>query len=219
MGLLERRTGTDGGTRRRSRSSSSTGSRTRPNRRTSSSSPRCTSWCRAGRKSWSATRLLLRPSQYLAVSLELPVAHVVEASPEEPYLCMTLSGCARARGLDRRDGRPVPRDDHDGRALYVSPSSAATRRVSPTGAAARYAAGHPGAGAADPAGAALPAAAGRAAGRLAEIAIGDGRLRRVAGAIAFIKEHYAEPLQIEALAKRVNMSPSALHATSRRSRR
>jgi len=30
-------------------------------------------------------------------------------------------------------------------------------------------------------------------------------------AIAFIKEHFAEPLQIEELAKRVNMSPSALH--------
>jgi transcriptional regulator GlxA family with amidase domain len=43
------------------------------------------------------------------------------------------------------------------------------------------------------------------------MAIGDGRLRRVAGAIAWIKEHYAEPLQVEALAKRVNMSPSALH--------
>ena len=31
------------------------------------------------------------PSQYLAVSLELPVvAHIAEASPEAPYLCMTL---------------------------------------------------------------------------------------------------------------------------------
>jgi transcriptional regulator GlxA family with amidase domain len=45
-----------------------------------------------------------------------------------------------------------------------------------------------------------------------EIAIGDGRVRRVAGAIAWIKARYAEPLQIEALAKQVNMSPSALHA-------
>lgn len=52
---------------------------------------------------------------------------------------------------------------------------------------------------------------GEQQGRLAEIAISDGRLRRVAGAIAWIKAHYAEPLQVEALAKRVNMSPSALH--------
>jgi len=48
--------------------------------------------------------------------------------------------------------------------------------------------------------------------RLAETAIGEGRLRRVAGAIAWIKNHYAEPLQIEALANRANMSASALHA-------
>ena len=44
------------------------------------------------------------------------------------------------------------------------------------------------------------------------MAIGDGRLRRVAGAIAWIKAHFAEPLQVEDLASRVNMSPSALHA-------
>lgn len=36
------------------------------------------------------------PSQYLAVSLELPViSRVVEATPEAPYLCMTLRVDAR----------------------------------------------------------------------------------------------------------------------------
>ena len=49
-------------------------------------------------------------------------------------------------------------------------------------------------------------------GRLAEIAIGDGRLRRVAGALGWIKEHFAEPLRVEDLAKLTNMSASALHA-------
>jgi AraC-like DNA-binding protein len=44
------------------------------------------------------------------------------------------------------------------------------------------------------------------------MAIGDGRLRRVSGAITWIKEHFAEPLRIEDLAKRVHMSPSALHS-------
>lgn len=48
-------------------------------------------------------------------------------------------------------------------------------------------------------------------GRLAQMAIGDGRLRRVSGAITWIKDHFAQPLQIEALATRVHMSPSALH--------
>ena len=47
--------------------------------------------------------------------------------------------------------------------------------------------------------------------RLAEMAIGDGRLRRVVGAIAWIKDHYAEPLEVETLAKRVAMSASAFH--------
>ncbi len=49
-------------------------------------------------------------------------------------------------------------------------------------------------------------------GRLAQMAIGDGRLRRVSGAIAWINEHFAEPLRIEALAKQSHMSPSALHS-------
>jgi transcriptional regulator GlxA family with amidase domain len=53
---------------------------------------------------------------------------------------------------------------------------------------------------------------GEQQGRLAEIAIGHGRLRRVAGAISWIREHYAEPLQVEALAKQANFSASALHA-------
>ena len=48
-------------------------------------------------------------------------------------------------------------------------------------------------------------------GRLAQMAIGDGRLRRVSGAIVWINEHFAEPLRIEALAKQAHMSASALH--------
>jgi transcriptional regulator GlxA family with amidase domain len=53
---------------------------------------------------------------------------------------------------------------------------------------------------------------GKQHGRLAGMAIGEGRSRRVAGAITWIKEHFAEPLQIEGLAKLANMSPSALHS-------
>ena len=49
-------------------------------------------------------------------------------------------------------------------------------------------------------------------GRLAQMAIGDGRMRRVSGAIAWIKKHFAEPLQIDALARLAHMSPSALHS-------
>ncbi len=154
------------------------------------------------------------PSQYLAVSLELPVmSRVVEASPDAPYLCLTLRVDARElAALIVETGRPTPRDDHDGRALFVSPLElplldGLLRLVRLLDAPQD-----------------IPILAplilrelyfrllqGEQHSRLAEIAIGEGRVRRVAGAIAWIKAHYAEPLQIEALAKYVNMSPSALH--------
>ena len=154
-------------------------------------------------------------SQYLAVSVDLPaVAHVVEASPEVPYLCMTLAVDPRElAALIVETGRQAPRDDHDGRALYVSPLHAPLldgflRLVQLLDA---------------PQDASVLAPLilrelhyrllrSEQFGRLAQIAIGDGRLRRVSGAITWIKEHFAEPLRIEALAKRVHMSPSALHS-------
>jgi AraC-like DNA-binding protein len=153
-------------------------------------------------------------SQYLTVSMDLPVVgKVVEASPEEPYLCMTLAVDPRdLAALIVETRRQLPRDDHDGRALYVSPLRAPLlegflRLVRLLDATED-----------------IPVLAplilreidyrllhSEQFGRLAQIAIGDGRLRRVSGAIAWIKEHVAEPLQIEALAKQVNMSSSALH--------
>jgi len=153
-------------------------------------------------------------SQYLAVSVDLPVvANVLEASPEEPYLCMTLAVDPRElASLIVETDRQVPSDDHDGRALYVSPLQAPLLdgflrlvRLLDTPED-------------------VPVLAplilreidyrllqSEQFGRLAQMAIGDGRLRRVSGAITWIKDHFAEPLQIEALAKRVHMSPSALH--------
>jgi AraC-like DNA-binding protein len=153
-------------------------------------------------------------SQYLTVSMDLPVlARVVEASPEEPYLCMTLTVDPRdLAALIVETRRQLPRDDHDGRALYVSPMRAPLlegflRLVRLLDATED-----------------IPVLAplilreidyrllqSEQFGRLAQMAIGDGRLRRVSGAIAWIKEHFAEPLQIGALARQVNMSPSALH--------
>lgn len=155
------------------------------------------------------------PSQYLAVSVDLPaVGNVVEASPESPYLCMTLKVDPRElAALIVETGSPAPRDEHDGRALFVSSLDAPLldgflRLVRLLDA---------------PQDVAVLAPLilrelhyrllqGEQFGRLAQMAIGDGRMRRVSGALNWIKEHYAEPLQIDALARRVNMSPSALHA-------
>jgi AraC-like DNA-binding protein len=155
------------------------------------------------------------PSQYLAISLELPaVGRVVQATPEEPYLCMTLAVDARElAALIVETGSEGPRDDRDARALYVSPVRAPLLdsflrlvRLLDT-----------------PQDIAVLAPLllreinyrllqGEQFGRLASMAIGDSRLRRVSGAIAWIKEHFGERLDIDDLAKRANMSPSALHA-------
>jgi AraC-like DNA-binding protein len=160
------------------------------------------------------TTYLYDRSQYLAVSVELPVvSNVLEASPDEPYLCMTLTVDPRElAALIVETGRQAPRDDHDGRALYVSPLrmpllDGLLRLVRLLDAPRE-----------------IPVLAplilrevnyrllqSEQFGRLAQMAIGDGRLRRVSGAIGWIKDHFAEPLQIEALASRVHMSPSALH--------
>ena len=155
------------------------------------------------------------PSQYLAVSLEVPaVAKVLEASPDAPYLCLTLRVDPRElAALLVETGRPAPRGDHDGRAVFVSgleaPLLDALLRLVRLLDAPQD----------------IPVLAplvrrelhyrllqGEQQGRLAEMAIGDGRLRRVAGAIAWIRTHYAEPLQVEELARLANMSASALHA-------
>jgi AraC-like DNA-binding protein len=153
-------------------------------------------------------------SRYLAVSVDLPVVgNVFEASPEQPYLCLTLAVDPRElAALIVETGQPAPRDDHDGRALYLSPVrtpllEGLLRLVRLLDAPED-----------------IPVLAplilrevnyrllqSEQFGRLAQMAIGDGRLRRVSGAIAWIKEHFAEPLQVEALAGRVHMSPSALH--------
>jgi AraC-like DNA-binding protein len=153
-------------------------------------------------------------SQYLAVSVDLPaVGNVFEATPKEPYLCMTLTVDPRQlAALIVETGKQTPRDDHDGRAIYASALGAPLLdgflrlvRLLDTPQDVSVLAPlilreiH------------YRLLQSEQFGRLAQIAIGDSRLRRVSGAVAWIKEHFAQPLQIDALAKQANMSPSALH--------
>lgn len=48
--------------------------------------------------------------------------------------------------------------------------------------------------------------------RLEHIATASGGTHRVARAIAWIRDHFEQPMRIERLAKRVGMSPSGLHS-------
>ena len=52
---------------------------------------------------------------------------------------------------------------------------------------------------------------GEYAARLRHIALADHRQQSVNRAISWIKEHYAAPFRIEAVARFANVSPSALH--------
>ena len=52
---------------------------------------------------------------------------------------------------------------------------------------------------------------GEQGGRLRQIAVGDGQTRRIVRAIQWLKQHFAEPLRIEDLARQVSLSPSSLH--------
>jgi AraC-like DNA-binding protein len=153
-------------------------------------------------------------SQYLAVSVDLPVlSNVLQASAAKPYLCMTLSVDARElAALIVETGLHPRRADHDPRALFVSPLEPALRETLLRLARLLDA----------PEDAPILAPLiirelhyrllkGDQFSRLAGIAIGGGALRRVSGAITWIREHFNEPLQIGALANRVHMSPSALH--------
>ncbi len=158
------------------------------------------------------------PTQYLAVSLEVPATGtVVVATPEAPYLCVTIRVDPRElASLLIDSGRPAPLDDHDGSAVFVSALEAplvdALGRLVQLLDAPRD----------------IPVLAplilrefhhrllqGEQQGRLAEMALGTGRLRRVGAAIAWIRTHYAETVQVDDLARLVSMSPSALHAQFR----
>ena len=151
---------------------------------------------------------------YLVASVDLPiVGTVVEASADAPYLCLqidldvaVLSELAIAHPHPGPAARP-------GAGLLINAATdalvdACRRLVSlldhPCDIAAL-----------------APLATreilyrlltGPAAEMMRHIALADGGLVRVARAIGWIKDHYDQPLSIEALAVEAAMSPSALHA-------
>jgi AraC-like DNA-binding protein len=152
------------------------------------------------------------PARYLIVSVDLPVmGHVLEASPDKPYLCMALQfdpvmlselvtqipapeASAPPLGLTLCDASPLLLESAN-RLLRLLDDPAAAPLLAPLVEREilyRLLSGPYGA-------------------TLRQIAGAQGRTARVSRAIAWIKMHFAEPFSMERLANVVGMSPSSLY--------
>jgi AraC-like DNA-binding protein len=153
----------------------------------------------------------LDPAHSLLVSVDLPVeAHVVEASPGRPYLAVRLSLDPAVVGELLADGTPLP--GPPGRGIAVTPVGqslldAVGRLVALLGSPQDV-------------GPLAPLAlreityrllTGQQGWRLRQIATAGAPAHRIASAIRWLKERFADPLSVESLARQVGMSPSAFH--------
>lgn len=155
------------------------------------------------------------PSRMLIVSVDLPVAaQVVRASPAEPFLGLVLElDPAHIAALALRVfPQGLPPGLAQGRGVYVSPPNpqivnAATRLMEMAG---------------QPGEAELLAPLvideilirvlrSPLGVRLAQIGLTDSSVSRVANAIVWLRDHYAQPMRVEELAGRVHMSASSFH--------
>jgi AraC-like DNA-binding protein len=155
----------------------------------------------------------LDPARSLLVSVDLPVAaRVVAASPDCPYLGVRLALDPAVVGELLADGTAPPRPGPPARAIAVTP-------VEPTllDAVGRLVA------LLDAPQDVAPLAplvlreityrvlAGPQGGRLSQIVLAGAPAHRIARAIRWLKDHFAEPLRVAALAGQVGLSPSAFH--------
>jgi AraC-like DNA-binding protein len=155
----------------------------------------------------------LDPAQSLLVSIDLPVeARVVQASPDRPYLAVRIALDPAVVGELLADGLAAPPLGPPARGLAVTPVEsglldAVIRLVnlldSPRDIDAlaplvlreityRLLTGPQGT-------------------RLRQIAAAGAPAQRIASAIRWLKDHFADSLRVESLAKHVRMSPSAFH--------
>jgi AraC-like DNA-binding protein len=152
------------------------------------------------------------PARYLIVSVELPVVgHVVEATPDEPYLCMALNFDSVALS-DLVMQTPAPSTPAPALGLNLCDASEALL----DGAVRLLALLD------DPAAAPILAPlverellyrllTGPYGPTIRQMVAGQGRVAQVSRAIAWIKQHYTAPFRVEALAAAVGMSPSSLY--------
>jgi AraC-like DNA-binding protein len=155
----------------------------------------------------------LDPAQSLLVSVDLPVAaRVVEGSPGRPYLAVRIALDPAVVGELLADGTAAPPLGPPARAIAVTAVGpplldAVTRLVTLLGSLRDI----------------VPLAplvlreityrvlAGPQGSRLRQIASAGAPAQRIARAIRWLKDHFAGPLRVESLARRVGMSPSAFH--------
>ena len=154
------------------------------------------------------------PLHYLVVSMTLPmVGQIIEATPEQPYLCLRIDIDPALIGeLLLQLGPSAPARASGERALYVARTSeplldAVLRLVRLLDTP-------------DEAAVLAPLAlreihyrvlVGELGQRLRELCEVDGPSQRVARAIELLKTRYAEPLRIDELAAAAHMSASSLH--------
>lgn len=158
-------------------------------------------------------RLVYDPLHCLVVGVTmLPVAQVIEASPERPYLCMRLQVDAREIGalvLESAGARPAAAPVSGLQVARTSPEllDAALRLLrllkTPQDAAVlapliqreifyRVLTGELGA-------------------RLRELSVTDSHVQRIARAIDLLKHRFTESLRVEDVAQAAAMSPSTFH--------
>jgi AraC-like DNA-binding protein len=155
----------------------------------------------------------LDPAQSLLVSVDLPVAaRVVEASRSHPYLAARISLNTAVVGELLADGLTALQLAQPVRGLAVTPVEdplldAVARLVSLLDSPQDIEALAP-----------LVLReityrllAGPQSLHLRQIASAGAPAHRIARAIRWLKDHFADPLRIESLAKRVGMSTSAFH--------
>lgn len=154
------------------------------------------------------------PATFTLYCVDVPIAaEITKATSAEPFLNLRIdldaSTVARLAAQVFRHGLPRVQDP---RAVHVAPAdakliNAATRLVEAMS---------------DPIEAELlgPAAIDEIivrllrtpmGSRLAQVGDADSQLRRIGDAVSWIIENFAEPMNIEGLAKRVNLSVSAFH--------
>ena len=151
--------------------------------------------------------------QFLIVSVDLPAdAHVVEATPDRPYLgcALTLQPEAIASLLLESGGARGSGDDRAG----IAVSNLSTDLVDPIVRLVRLLD--------QPSDAPILAAAfereilwrlinGPQGSMVRQIGLADSRMSQIGRSIRWLRAHFAETVRIEAMAEMANMSVTSLH--------